>query len=127
MPKNRKKRKEAYAVEEESVADGFNLEEFVGSPRGILYVVLLAVAITILTSPSLYTFLLGKVSEGFHVIVSTTISVVRACGFGKMDNGTYTVNLETPSATTITTGKDNETSPGKYIYSAPNTIKSSVK
>ena len=61
MPKNRKKRKEAYAVEEEGVADGFNLEEFVGSPRGILYVVLLAVAITILTSPSLYTFLLGKV------------------------------------------------------------------
>ena len=102
MPKNRKKRKEAYAVEEESVADGFNLEEFVGSPRGILYVVLLAVAITILTSPSLYTFLLGKVSESFHVVVSTAISVVRAIGFGA-NNGTYTVNLETPSTTTITT------------------------
>ena len=47
------------------MADGFNLEEFVGSPRGILYVVLLAVSITILTSPSLYTFLLGKFLKVF--------------------------------------------------------------
>ena len=37
------------------------------------------------------------------MIVSTAISVVRASGFGATNNGTYTVNLETPSTTTITT------------------------
>ena len=90
-------------MEEEGVADGFNLEEFIGSPRGILYVVMLAVSITILTSPSLYTFLLGKVSEGFSVTVSTIISVAQASGFGTTSNDTFTLKMEAPSATTIIT------------------------
>ena len=49
-----------------------------------LYVVLLAVSITAIDKPVVTVmFLLGKVSESFHVIVSTTISVIRACRFGK--------------------------------------------
>jgi tetratricopeptide (TPR) repeat protein len=60
MPKKKGQRRNAYIVQDNDTIS-VNVEEFITSPQGIFCITIIAIVFTILTTPTLYTFLFSKI------------------------------------------------------------------
>lgn len=60
MPKKKGQKRNVYIVQDNDTIS-VNVEEFITSPRGIFYIIFIAIVFTILTTPTLYTFLLSNI------------------------------------------------------------------